>query len=292
MSRNQFLGSTELLDPRTKVIFLVVFSILAILLDGVLVMCLCLLSGLGLVLSQPRSRRRVGSLIILLFVGTWATAYSQGLFYDQSPRTPILTLIPRTLPVVGPLTDGIFLYQEGVLYGLRQSIRFSMVVIIGAFVVTTTQPRDLLLGLVRLGVPFPIAFMVITAIRYLPMLAKETEIVFRSQQLRGARHFHANPVTTLRYLIGVVRPILVHNIRRTTKMSEAIESRSFSSQNFAKRTYLNELNFRLQDWLLVFVLMVSLITVSILKLSYWAYTSGIFYADWLKPFYTFTREML
>ena len=169
MSRNQFLGSTELLDPRTKVIFLVVFSILAILLDGVLVMCLCLLSGLGLVLSQPRSRRRVGSLIILLFVGTWATAYSQGLFYDQYPRTPILTLIPRTLPVVGPLTDGIFLYQEGVLYGLRQSIRFSMVVIIGAFVVTTTQPRDLLLGLVRLGVPFPIAFMVITAIRYLPM---------------------------------------------------------------------------------------------------------------------------
>ena len=292
MSKNQFLGSKDFLDPRTKVILLVVFSILAVLLDGVLVMCLCLLFGLGLVLSQPQSRRRVGSLIILLFIGTWATAYSQGLFYNQQPRTPILTLIPRTFPVVGPLTDGVLLYQEGVLHGLRQSIRFAMVVIIGAFVVTTTQPRDLLLGLVRLGVPFPIAFMVITAIRYLPMLAKETELVFRSQQLRGARHLHANPVVTLRYLIGVVRPILVHNIRRTTKMSEAIESRSFSSQNFAKRTYLNKLSFRLQDWLLVFVLTALLITVSTLKLSYWAYTNGIFYADWFKSFYTFTREML
>jgi len=279
-------------DPRTKIVLLIISGILAVMLDGVLVLLLCLLFGLILMFSQSSSRRRLIWLIVFLLLATWATAYSQGLFYDQYPRTPLFTLIPETFPFIGSLTDGIVLYKEGVLYGLRQSLRFSLMITVGTFVVITTQPRDLLLGMIRLGVPFPIAFMVTTAIRYLPMLASDTQLVFRSQQLRGARHFQVNLVTMLKHMVGIIRPVLVHNIRRATKMSEAIESRSFSVNKFTQRTYLNKLHFRFQDWFLVCTLIVLTVLIVLLKLSYWAYSSGLFYVNWLKPFYTFAGEML
>ena len=280
------------LDPRTKIICLTVFGWLAVMLDGTLALLTCLLVSLALMYSSPQSKARLRLLALVLLISTWATVYSQAIFYDQTPRTPLLTIIPETFPFLGSLTSGVSIYKEGLWHGLRQSLRFSMLITMGAFVVTTTQPRDLLLGLIRLGVPYPISFMTTTAIRYLPMLGSEAQLVLKSQQLRGVRHFQLNPLSTLRHLVGTVRPILINNIRRATRMSEAIESRAFSADQLSQRTYLHQLQLKVIDRILILLLLTGCTLVSLLKLVYWCYASGIFYASWLKSFYTFTREML
>lgn len=280
------------LDPRTKIICLMVFGWLVVMLDGTLALLTCLLVSLALMCSSPQSKARLRLLALVLLIGTWATVYSQAIFYDQTPRTPLLTIIPETFPFLGPLTSGVSIYKEGLWHGLRQSLRFSMLITMGAFVVTTTQPRDLLLGLIRLGVPYPIAFMTTTAIRYLPMLGSEAQLVLKSQQLRGVRHFQLNPFSTLHHLVGTVRPILINNIRRATRMSEAIESRAFSADQLSQRTYLHQLQLKAIDRILILLLLTGCTLVSLLKLVYWCYANGIFYASWLKSFYTFTRETL
>ena len=269
-----------------------VFGWLVVMLDGTLALLTCLLVSLALMCSSPQSKARLRLLALVLLIGTWATVYSQAIFYDQTPRTPLLTIIPETFPFLGPLTSGVSIYKEGLWHGLRQSLRFSMLITMGAFVVTTTQPRDLLLGLIRLGVPYPIAFMTTTAIRYLPMLGSEAQLVLKSQQLRGVRHFQLNPFSTLRHLVGTVRPILINNIRRATRMSEAIESRAFSADQLSQRTYLHQLQLKAIDRILILLLLTGCTLVSLLKLVYWCYANGIFYASWLKSFYTFTRETL
>ena len=75
-------------------------------------------------------------------------------------------------------------------------------------------------------------------------------------------------------------------------MSEAIESRAFSADQLSQRTYLHQLQLKVIDRILILLLLTGCTLVSLLKLVYWCYASGIFYASWLKSFYTFTREML
>ena len=83
------------------------------------------------------------------------------------------------------MTGGIRVYREGLFHGIVQSLRFNTTLAIGCFIVWTTQPRDLLLALAQLRVPATLAFMVTTALHFIPVIANEAATVFRSQRLRG-----------------------------------------------------------------------------------------------------------
>ena len=47
-----------------------------------------------------------------MFIVIWGTSLSQGLFYGQMPREVLISI------------GGVELYQEGVVHGLIQSLRF------------------------------------------------------------------------------------------------------------------------------------------------------------------------
>ena len=279
------------LHPHTKIVLLAIVSCLVILLDSPIALFVCFLAGLCCQASIPPSWRQIRLLLLFVGLGTWGLIYSQGIFYNQFPRTVIFTLIAKDVPVIGGLTGGIHLYREGLFHGAVQSLRFNTMLTVSCFIIWTTQPRDLLLALVKLRVPYSLAFMVTTGLRYIPLIGSEARTVIRSQRLRGFRYLKLNFFQTISGILNSLRPILTNNIRRATHLSEAVESRGFSA-DAAHRIPLRELKTRCHDVVLIALLLACLLGVIGLKGIYFLYANGFYYASWLRGVYTFAREIL
>lgn len=281
------------LDPRTKILMLIFFGSLAIMLDSAVSLLFCFLISLGLIVLSFPSWRQCRVLILFLFFTTWGLIYSQAIFYNEFPRTVLFSLVGHDVPIIGSITGGVRVYREGFLHGAIQSLRFNTTLTIGCFIIWSTQPRDLLLAFVKLRVPYNLAFMVTTGLHYIPLIAAESANVIRSQRLRGFRYLQFNPLQVIRGLLNSFRPILTNNIRRATHLGEAVESRAFSPDIVGKqRTYLRLLKMQSQDIVLLTAVSVTLVGVITLKMLYFCYANGIYYAFWMRGMYTFVREVL
>ena len=281
------------LDPRTKILMLIFFGSLAIMLDSAVSLLFCFLISLGLIVLSFPSWRQCRVLILFLFFTTWGLIYSQAIFYNEFPRTVLFSLVGHDVPIIGSITGGVRVYREGFLHGAIQSLRFNTTLTIGCFIIWSTQPRDLLLAFVKLRVPYNLAFMVTTGLHYIPLIAAESANVIRSQRLRGFRYLQFNPLQVIRGLLNSFRPILTNNIRRATHLGEAVESRAFSPEIVGKqRTYLRLLKMQSQDIVLLTAVSVTLVGVITLKMLYFCYANGIYYAFWMRGMYTFVREVL
>ena len=285
--------SIENFHPRTKIVVLAVAGCLVVLLDSPISLAVCFLASICIVGLSGASWHQIRLLILFVLCGTWGLVYSQAIFYSEFPRTPILTIIDEDVPIIGEVTGGIRFYREGLLYGAVQSLRFSTTLAIGCFIVWTTPPRDLLLAFDQLRVPYSLAFMVTTALRYVPLIGSEAITVARLQRLRGFRYLQLNPIHTIAGILNSLRPILTNNMRRATQLGEAVESRGFSPTVAAGgRTSLRALRMGRWDGGLVVLLLTCLLGVICLKALYFLYANGLFYASWLRGVYTFAREML
>ena len=280
------------LEPRTKILMMLIAGCLVILLDSPTALLVCFLGSLTLIAVSIPTWRQIGLLCTFLFFTTWGLIYSQAIFYNEFPRTLLFTLVPADLPLIGKMTGGVRVYREGLFHGIVQSLRFNTTLVIGCFIVWTTQPRDLLLALTQLRVPSTLAFMVTTALHFIPVIANEAATVFRSQQLRGFRYLRLNLFATCRGVLNSFRPILAGNIRHATHLSESVESRGFSAETAAERTSLRTLKMGAWDYGLLTVLFVCLVGIVGLKLLYFFYANGIYYGSWLRGVYRFTREVL
>ena len=187
-----------MLEPRTKILMMLVSGCLVVLLDSPTALLVCFVGSLTLVALSVPTWRQIGLLCAFLFFTTWGLIYSQAIFYNEFPRTVLFTLVPADLPLIGKMTGGIRVYREGLFHGIVQSLRFNTTLVIGCFIVWTTQPRDLLLALTQLRVPATLAFMVTTALHFIPVITNEAATVFRSQRLRGFRYLRLNLLATCR----------------------------------------------------------------------------------------------
>lgn len=271
---------------------MIICGCMVILLDSPSALLVSFVASLSLFAFSRPTLRQIRLLLIFLIFTTWGLIYSQSIFYNEFPRTVLVTLIPAEIPIFGKLTGGIKVYREGIFHGILQSLRFNTTLVIGCYIIWTTETRDLLLALMRLRIPSSLAFMVTTALRFVPLIGNEAASIIRSQQMRGFRYFRLNLFASIRGMINCFRPILAGIIRQATHLGESVESRGFSTAITADRTSLQTLRLKLWDYCILAVLSLSLISVIGLKVIYFFYENGLFYAPWLRYAYTFTREIL
>jgi len=271
------------MDPRAKILILISTVFVAVSLDNQktkLLLFLLVLSGFALA-RMPAIK--IKTLVILLVLLIWGTIYSQSLFYSQLPRTVIFTIISPNFPVLGWLTGGgLFVYEEGLHHGAVQGLRSASILSLGLLMCWTTDSRDMLNGLVGLRVPYSVAFMVITAVRFLPIIITEVATVITVQRLRGfnPKKFGSGIVKTL---LNILTPTLANCVRRTGTLAVSIQSRAFRAN--LDRTSLKKLEFSDSDKIMVAVCVFAAISIVIMKLIYNMYTSGIYYTSGLRPVY-------
>lgn len=120
------------------------------------------------------------------------------------------------------------------------------IILMSALIILTGQSRDYLLALGQLGLPYEVCFMVMAAMRFLPLLREEASDVLCAVQMRGTRVKGAGIVSRLRTYTGVALPIVAGAIRRSEKMAIAMEARAFRSM--PSRTSIRRLKMKRSDW--------------------------------------------
>jgi energy-coupling factor transport system permease protein len=238
------------LDPRTKILGFLVLSALPFVFNSPLYVAAVSLGviALGAVARSLESYFRIRHLLVLFLVVTF-TAWQVSLKG------------PTVVGHLGPLT----LTREALLYGLAAGIRVSTVVMVGVLFISTTKVEELLHGLIRLGMPYRIGFVISMTARLIPTLALTVTTIVQAQVARGLDLEGRNPLRRVRRLAPVAIPFLVSTVRHASMLSLALEAKGFRPD--MKRTYLIELRMTARDWFALLGLAASTMVCLSLRLS-------------------------
>ena len=220
------------LDPRTKLALVVAISTLSIVVTSVLwqlgllltSLMLLLLAGIGPARVFTRLRRFVILFVTLLLI--------QSIFSPAGE--PLLTVGSVHLITTG-----------GILKGVSVILRM-LTIVSSAMLLTTSKPMDLVHGLIRLKIPYEIAFMVLLAMRFLPVLVEEVRDVLTAIQLRGVKLKKIPLGQKVRVYTYIFMPVVVSALLKAKKTAVAMEARAFRA--YEKRTYLDELTLNRADY--------------------------------------------
>jgi energy-coupling factor transport system permease protein len=221
-------GATPLhrLDPRTKIFLLLGSFVAAVLFfqPGPLFALLLVLLGYGAIGGALRNLRRIWFLLLSIAI---VSIVSWSVFARGS--TPLFWRVTR----------------EGFLYGMGAAVKIDGMIIAGLIFLTTTKTEEIVLGLIRLRVPYPAAFAFSLAIRMVPTIIGTAVTVTEAQRSRGLDLTSGGPVARLRKHVPLLVPIFLHTLRNTDQLAKALESRGFGARR--ERTSYLTIGFRGRD---------------------------------------------
>lgn len=221
------------LNGRTKLLVLFLFAILMITVDNPRTLFVLFSFTLLLHIVARTSIYKWKVLAVLLLLGLWGSMFSQALFYAQTPRSPLFVIISPEAGILGQLTGGLYVYREGILYGAVQGLRSASMLTLGLLVCWTSDPRQLLQAMLAWRLSPQLAFMLVTAIRFLPVLATETGEIITALQLRSDSQRGRTAV--LRHLPYIAKPLLARCLRRAQTLALSVVSRGFFLAGARKR---------------------------------------------------------
>jgi energy-coupling factor transport system permease protein len=242
------------IDPRVKLVWVFCISVLTIIGGVPWMLLLIFLSTLPFWVLLHPSREKVRSFIFILSTMVLGFMFSQSIFYYWG-ETPAFTIIPASFPILGYVTGGIYIYKEGVVYGLTQSLRFMASISAAMVLVASTHPSELISGLVRfihvgkrwIGFPSEIAFMVSCAAGFAPSMIEEGLITINAMQARGlAMKGINNKIKAMRYLLF---PLIINVLRTGRQIAIAADARAFRATK--NRTSIREFKLKLPDYILL-----------------------------------------
>jgi energy-coupling factor transport system permease protein len=242
------------LDPRTKLALLLISFAAAILPESPAVAGL----AAGLVLLHLALARAWGELhrcrwlLLALFLFS-LTVWS---LIAQGP-TPLFWRVS----------------YESVAFGFATFLKFGAMMLAGLVLLYTTRVEELFLGLVRLGLPYPVAFAFALALRWVPEVYQTALRVKEAQEVRGLDLQKGGPFARLKRHLPLLVPIFLLTLRRTQTMSWALESRGFQARR--RRTYLLELHMAPRDWLVLILGAAVLAGFLALHLAGWDRITGL-----------------
>ena len=267
-------------------------SVLVVLIDApwTLAGILGVVAALYAASGFPGSKLRLAAGIVLLTV--WGTMLAQALFYASVPRTAVLVLIPRDFPVLGGITGGLCIYREGLAYGAVQSLRIVTMIGLGLLVCWTTDPGEFLGVLVRLKVPYGVAFMTVTALRFLPVVVSEAQVVAAARRMKGYHLRRWQSMRPVRRLTEFFAPVFANAIRRSRALAVSVESRAFDpvGGRSTRAAHASPLGFFGAAFL--GFLSALLLAVAAMKLLHWMFLEEIYYSSSLRGVYDFVRTYL
>ncbi|MBO4938421.1 MAG: energy-coupling factor transporter transmembrane protein EcfT [Oscillospiraceae bacterium] len=228
------------LDPRTKLIMLVVYIValfLAVSWVSYGVMLIFLLAAIKISAIPPKSivRGMKPLVFILVFTGILNLFFTQG-------ETVLVQFWVITITL------------EALSRAFFMVIRILML-ISGTFLLTyTTSPISLTDGLESLMGPLKklhlpvheLSMMMCIALRFIPTLIEETDKIMSAQKARGADFESGSLMDKAKALIPILVPLFISAFRRADELATAMECRCY--QGGDGRTKMKLLRYRLWDY--------------------------------------------
>lgn len=235
-----FPGDTVVhrLDPRTKLLLVVVYIIALFSAKYVLSYALMLAALLGIILASRISLKVILKslkplMFIIVLTGILNLLYTQG--------EPLVSFWIFTIT------------KEGIRSAIFMALRISML-ICGTFMLTyTTSPIALTDGLEQLLKPLKkikvpvheLAMMMCIALRFIPTLIEETDKIMSAQKARGADFETGSLLSRAKALIPILVPLFISAFRRADELAVAMECRCYHGGD--GRTRMKQLHYGTGD---------------------------------------------
>ena len=244
------------LDPRTKLVFLVVYIVALFMAESWISYGLMLgFLVTVIVVSTIPVKSIVRGMKPLVFIFVFTAILN--LFFTEG-KTELVSFW------------GITITLEGVLRAVFMMARILML-ITGTFLLTyTTSPIALTDGLESLLSPlkklhFPVhelSMMMCIALRFIPTLIEETDKIMAAQKARGADFETGNLFKRVKALVPILVPLFISAFRRADELATAMECRCY--QGGSGRTKMKLLRMHRCDLLAFLVGIVLLAGVIVL----------------------------
>ncbi len=135
----------------------------------------------------------------------------------------------------------------GLLFGITFAVRLLTFALLTFLLLMTTSQRELILGFVKLGIPYEFGLTISIALRYIPTLYMLSRNIMDAQKSRGWEIEKGSFITRARKMTAVLIPLLVASLKTAHELSIALESRGFGASK--KRTFLYDIRMRRRDYI-------------------------------------------
>ncbi|WP_338819219.1 Energy-coupling factor transporter transmembrane protein EcfT [Moorella thermoacetica] len=235
------------LDPRAKILILICTFAIPLLNDHPLWVAGATLLILiyGMLARSLGNIARIKTILVLIFIFS-----SLMWFVFAKGTTPLFWRVTR----------------ESVMYGLATGLKIDAMIIAGLIFLSTTKNEEITQGLIKLGLPFAVAFVFSTALRLVPTFVGAGATVSQAMRSRGLDIDSGSFLERIRKYVPLLVPIFLSSIRNTDSLAMALESKGFG--NSPRRTFYLQLKWQPVDTLfLVFFVVLTI-------LNAWAKING------------------
>ena len=255
------------MDPRVKILVLLFYSIIVFMMDNLIIVFamfalgVCVWNSAKLPWSDMKKFFKVvaammGFIIVLqvLFFQTENPIEFFGMKFTKDDYIFGLGF-PGDPPDVidGPMKAkyGIFAgfgaRWQGLIFSLLLTVRLLALLILMPMVIKSTRLDLFSLGLVKIGLPYRIAYMATTAINMVPTFSDEIGVIMDAQKMRGMTVFEEGKTwDKMKAWTTLVVPLVIGAMRRAQQMGVAMDTRAFGASK--KRTFISSLQMKKSDW--------------------------------------------
>lgn len=212
------------LDPRAKIIILLL-SFVAV--------------------SVQASVTATATVTILILI--WAVM-GRALHGISNIRVVLVSILLISTVIWGFLYRQGGLSFEGIIYGAICGVKIDVMIIAGVVFLSVTRHEEVGWGLLKMGIPYRVTFVISMALRLVPVFIGSAYTVMQAQAARGLDLSGGSPVVRVRRYLALFSPLLLSSLRVTGPLTQALESRGFSRKG---RTSIQEYRWRLRDSLVV-----------------------------------------
>ena len=231
-------GFFHRLHPFSKILFIIVASVMCILATSIPFLTLMVIALLVIAYLSHLHREVIQQLKLVLIMSVVFIIIT---VLTMPNGATLGYLIPQGVPLIGgsiAITDG------AIGIGLILALRFMVLIFAFQLFLISTQPRDLVHAMEKLHMPIDYILMFILALRFIPTLQIEGQRIHEAQLARGY-----NPGTgmigKIKSVAPIVIPLVSNALLRSNVLGLTIDMRGYRT---GIRTHVRERKFCAGDY--------------------------------------------
>jgi energy-coupling factor transport system permease protein len=221
------------MDPRVKILAVATLSLLALIMSSLhYLLVLAAVMAVLIILGRASLKKTVIAFsyvfrVMALIIVLWPIFNPGG--------TPVLFEL-------GPMR----MTEPGVLAGIATAVRIFCLAAAWYLLMFTTSQRDLVRGLVKMGLRFDFGLSLAMALRFLPTFSAIVESIKDAQRARGMELDKGNLRKRAKDYVAILIPTVITALKMADTLTLALQSRAYGAR--ADRTYVRDLKFRAGDY--------------------------------------------
>lgn len=244
------------IDPRVKILALIAYLVIVFIADNFIALGFLLLTSVFIIILSKIPLKTIIKSIkpILILV--------------------LITSVINIFNIDGDVIAEFWVLsitKQGIRTAIFVSVRIILLVAVSSLLTYTTTPTKLTDGLEKLMTPLKvfrvdvhsIAMMMTIALRFIPTLIDEVQIISNAQKARGADMDSGGLLKKVKAVVPILIPLFISAFRRASDLAFAMECRCYTGVG---RTHFKQLKMTSADIIATIFMLVILAAVILLNI--------------------------